>query len=217
MLDKDLVQYYAQRAKEYEKIYEKPERQTDLAKIKDWLKSELAQRTIIEIACGTGYWTQFVSQTAKSILATDINPEVLEIAKAKQYAQENVQFGLHDIYALAEIPGTFDAFFGGFIWSHIPLQDLDGFIAGANKRVIAGGKIVFIDNLYVEGSSSPISGQDEYGNTYQERVLRNGSKHNILKNFPEKDFIKAKFEPYTDRLEFIHLKYFWLVSYEREG
>jgi len=216
-IDPNLVRYYAQRAKEYEKIYEKPERQADLGRIKDWLQSELAQKTIIEIACGTGYWTQYISLAAKSILATDINPDVLEIAKSKQYAQENVQFGLHDIYALAEIQGSFNAFFGGFIWSHIPLQDLDAFIAEANKRVMAGGKIVFIDNLYVEGSSSPITGQDEYGNTYQERILIDGSKHNILKNFPTKDFIKATVEPHADRLQLILLNYFWLLSYERKG
>jgi demethylmenaquinone methyltransferase/2-methoxy-6-polyprenyl-1,4-benzoquinol methylase len=213
----NLVRYYAQRAKEYEKVYAKPERQADLARIKDWLQAELAKKTIIEIACGTGYWTQYISQTAKSILATDINPEVLEIAKSKQYPQQNVQFARHDIYALTEIQGSFNAFFGGFIWSHIPVQDLDAFIAAANKRVIAGGKVVFIDNLYVEGSSSPITGRDEYGNTYQERVLLDGSKHNILKNFPAKDFIKAKFEPYADHLKLVHLNYFWLLSYERKG
>ena len=216
-MDLNLIHYYAQRAKEYEKVYDKPERQTDLSKIKDWLQSELAQKTIIEIACGTGYWTQSISQTAKSVLATDINPEVLEIAKAKQYPQENVQFGLHDIYALSEIPGSFDGFFGGFIWSHIPLQDLDAFLAEANQRVMAGGKIVFIDNLYMAGSSSPIIGQDEYGNDYQERVLLDGSKHKILKNFPAEDFIKAKVEPHADHLQLIHLNYFWLLSYERKG
>ena len=216
-MDPNLVRYYAQRAKEYEKVYAKPERQADLARIKDWLQSELAQKIMIEIACGTGYWTQYISQTAKSILATDINPEVLEIAKAKQYPRQNVQFARHDIYALAEIPGRFDAFFGGFIWSHIPLQDLNAFIGEANKRVIAGGKIVFIDNLYVEGSSSPITGRDEFGNTYQERMLIDGSKHNILKNFPAKDFIKATVAPHADHRQFIHLNYFWLLSYERKG
>jgi demethylmenaquinone methyltransferase/2-methoxy-6-polyprenyl-1,4-benzoquinol methylase len=215
-LDKDsLVEYYAQRAQEYERVYEKPERQEDLARIMDWLQSELAHKEILEIACGTGYWTQPISRTAKSVLATDINPEVLEIAKAKPYPRQNVRFALHDIYALFKIPGAFNALFGGFIWSHIPLQDLDHFLAEVAKRINAGGKIVFIDNLYVAGNSSPLVGQDEYGNTYQERVLLDGSKHSILKNYPTEEFIRSKLAGQADQVRLNNLQYYWLLSYEK--
>jgi demethylmenaquinone methyltransferase/2-methoxy-6-polyprenyl-1,4-benzoquinol methylase len=214
MADQQLANYYAQRAKEYEKIYEKPERQEDLARIRQWLREELAGRNILEVACGTGYWTQFISQTAQSVLATDINPEVLEIAKSKSYPKRNVLFALNDLYALFEIQGAFDAFFGGFIWSHIPLQDLDAFIDAAHASVWPGAKLVFIDNSYVEGSSTPITGEDEFGNTYQERSLLDGSKHNILKNFPSADFIHSKLADKAEQVRLTQLDYYWLLGYE---
>ena len=110
-MDKNLVQYYAKRAKEYERIYEKPERQTDISKIIEWLNTELADRDILEIACGTGYWTQYISETARSIFAFDINTEVIEIAKSKEYRKQNVSFTIGDIYSLSNFSKSFTAIF----------------------------------------------------------------------------------------------------------
>ena len=56
-----IKEYYAARAGEYDRIYQKPERQVDLRKIESWLQTTLAGRAVLEIACGTGYWTQFYS------------------------------------------------------------------------------------------------------------------------------------------------------------
>ena len=81
----DLVDYYAKRANEYERIYQKPERQKDLANLRKLFRQAFAGHSVLEIACGTGYWTQVVAETAKSITATDINDDVLQIARAKNY------------------------------------------------------------------------------------------------------------------------------------
>ena len=52
--------YYAARAGEYDAVYEKPERQADLRQIEQWLPSALYGERLLEVACGTGYWTQFL-------------------------------------------------------------------------------------------------------------------------------------------------------------
>ena len=91
-MNKDLVAYYKERAKEYEQIYSKPERQEDLKKIAEILQDFFTAKNLIERACGTGYWTERISETARSIIATDINDSVLEIAKSKSYPNNNVIF-----------------------------------------------------------------------------------------------------------------------------
>ena len=75
--------YYAARAGEYDRIYEKPERQSDLRQIEQWLPPLLSDARVLEVACGTGYWTQFIARTASAVVAIDSAPETLEIARQR--------------------------------------------------------------------------------------------------------------------------------------
>src|SRR6185312_1614063 len=97
-MSNDLVAYYADRAREYEKIYEKPERQGDLIALEGFFQSLFTNKNVFEIACGTGYWTQRIAKAAASVLATDINQAVIDVAKAKAYEKGNVKFDVADIY-----------------------------------------------------------------------------------------------------------------------
>ena len=65
--------YYRDRALEYDLFYEVPERQHDLALLKSWLLEHARDRSILEVATGTGYWTEFAATVAKAITATDDN------------------------------------------------------------------------------------------------------------------------------------------------
>lgn len=175
--------YYAARASEYDGIYRKPERQTDLRAIERWLPSLLAGATVLEVACGTGYWTQFIAPVAHSVVAIDSAAETLCIAEQRVPAS-NVEFQVGDAYALFRHGLAFDAAFAGFWFSHVPLERQREFLLGLNAALQPGAKVVLLDNLFVEGSSSAISGQDAAGNTYQSRKLGDDSTHRILKNFP---------------------------------
>ena len=53
----ELAAYYAQRAAEYERIYAKPERQADLAALRARFGKLFKGKRVLELACGTGYWT----------------------------------------------------------------------------------------------------------------------------------------------------------------
>jgi protein-L-isoaspartate O-methyltransferase len=56
--ESSLRQYYAARAREYEHIFAKPERQADLARLKELLPPMFANRRVLEVACGTGFRTE---------------------------------------------------------------------------------------------------------------------------------------------------------------
>jgi len=211
-MNHDLVSYYKDRAQEYEKVYLKPERQNDLQKATTILQSLFLQKKVVEIACGTGYWTERIADTATSILATDINKSVIEIAENKHYKNQ-VNFELSDIYNCS-FDKKYDGVFGGFIWSHILLQDLDNFIDKINTIVPSDGTIVFMDNNYVEGSNHVITKTDGQGNTYQTRKLENGTSHLVLKNFPTKEFIFDKLSDIATEINFINLTYYWIVTFK---
>ncbi len=211
-----MVEYYAARAGEYEKLYEKPERQADLRRMTAVVQDLFQGKTVLEIACGTGWWTQRIAQTAQSILATDINEPMLDIARSKNYPRQNVIFRRDDMFNTA-IAQTFDGLFAGYIWSHIFLDQLDEFLAQAARWVKPGGLMVFVDNRFVDDSNTPICFTDAVGNTFQDRQLENGEVYRILKNFPEPAFVREKLERVAAPVEVVEFEYYWLAGAKRKG
>ena len=108
-----LAAYYAQRAAEYERIYAKPERQADLAALKAQIGKLVAGKRVLELACGTGYWTEVIAASAAQVTALDVNEEVLRIARTKSYLEGKVSFvsneGEGTIFSI-ELNKTFPAF-----------------------------------------------------------------------------------------------------------
>jgi demethylmenaquinone methyltransferase/2-methoxy-6-polyprenyl-1,4-benzoquinol methylase len=207
-----LETYYARRAAEYEKIFEKPERQADLSRMRIDIPAFFKGERVLEIACGTGYWTPLIAAQAESLLATDYNEETLAIARSKKYPKANVRFERADAYALPAWPDRFGACYAGFWWSHVLLERLDSFLSGLRKCLAADARLVFMDNRYVEGSSTPISRRDGQGNTYQTRRLADGSSHEVLKNFPADADLKARLARHGRDVRLHNYEYYWVTS-----
>ena len=214
MASAELVDYYSRRAGEYEAIYAKPERQADLAILREEIPRRLAGRRVLEVACGTGYWTTLVAPIAASVVATDAAEEPMALARAKPYPPGRVRFALADAFALDASLGRFDGALAVFWWSHVPLRRIADFLSSLHARLEPGGRIVLMDNLYIDGSSTPIAERDAEGNTYQMRRLADGSENRVLKNFPAETQLRADLAPYARTLSYRELDYYWLVEYE---
>jgi ubiquinone/menaquinone biosynthesis C-methylase UbiE len=208
-----LEKYYARRASEYEQIYHKAERQGEL----DWLRRRipalLKGRTVLEIACGTGYWTQFIAAAAKKVHACDINEAVLEIAREKPIPGDRVDFFKADAVALEGVPSGCDAAFAGFWWSHVKKSEIQRFVANLAARLEPGSRVGILDNTYVEGNSTAISRRDAEGNTYQKRKVQSGEEYEVLKNFPTADELRAAVAPVAREAHLESLNYYWLLVF----
>jgi demethylmenaquinone methyltransferase/2-methoxy-6-polyprenyl-1,4-benzoquinol methylase len=214
MADSDLLAYYAARAAEYEKVYEKPERQRDLARLHAVIPSYFENRRVLEVACGTGYWTRRIAPLVSSIVACDLTTETLAVAQANQPDHPNVSFIAADAYHLAAVPGAFDSAFAGFWWSHVRYADLGRFLAGLHQRLEPKSLVVFVDNRYVEGSNWPITHTDAEGNTFQRRRLENGAEHDVLKNFPTSAQVQDVIERSGGRdFAMLELEHYWCATY----
>lgn len=213
-MNTDMTRYYRERAKEYDEVYKRPYDQHDLQHSADILEHAFAGKNILEICCGTGYWTERLAKTATAIHATDINDAVIEMAMNRFYGTTPVTFETADFYAYTDTK-LYDGLFGGFIWSHIQLEDLHKFLLKANSFVLPGGTVAFMDSIYVEGKNHPISHTDENGNTYQTRKLADGSTHLVRKNFPTEAFIKEQLKDIGENVQVISLQYYWIVLYTK--
>jgi SAM-dependent methyltransferase len=212
-----LIDYYRRRAAEYEAIYAKPERQADLAYLGKEIPERLRGARVLEVACGTGYWTERVARGAAKIVATDAAEEPMQIARAKNYPEGVVRFELADAYALDPRLGRFDAGLAVFWWSHVPRQRVAEFLDSFHRCLAGGARVLFMDNVYAEGSSIPVCEVDAQGNTYQMRALADGSRLRVLKNFPSEEELRERLAPYAASFEFEALEYYWLAEYRLKG
>jgi demethylmenaquinone methyltransferase/2-methoxy-6-polyprenyl-1,4-benzoquinol methylase len=209
-----MLDYYRRRAATYERIYAKPERQTDLRALEPWLTPLFAGRRVLEVACGTGWWTPHGARDARRWLATDVNPETMEVARTKPMPA-CVEFRSADAYGFAGLGSdTFDGAFAGFWWSHVPLARLPGWLAALHARLEPGARVAFLDNRWVEGNSTPIARRDAEGNTYQQRALDDGSTHEVLKNYPTREQAIDALGPRARSPRWTELAYYWTLSYD---
>ncbi|WP_442602240.1 methyltransferase domain-containing protein [Paenibacillus sp. KN14-4R] len=207
--------YYGARANEYEAIYhrEDPEFQAELTLVGEAMKRTLANRHVLEVACGTGYWTQIAMNTVKYIMGIDIRPEVLEIAKSKEMPASQVQFTLGDAYELSSISDSFDAGLANCWFSHIPKNKLDDFLQGFHRKLGSGAAVFMMDNVYVAGRGGELLVKENCEDTFKLRQLADGSQHEILKNYYTKEELLEIFKPYAKDLKVFVGNSFWYVSY----
>ena len=209
-----MERYYSKRASEYEQIYHKPERQHELEWLRRRIPELLAGRDVLEVACGTGYWTQFIARKARHVHACDINETVLEVAAEKRIPKDRVTFFKADAVSLEGVPPGCDAAFAGFWWSHVKKSGIERFVANLSQRLAPRSRVVVLDNQYAEGSSTPISRRDAEGNTYQLRHLASGEQYEVLKNFPTGDELADAVRGVAREARLETLTYYWLLVFE---
>ena len=66
--------YYAARAPVMNYDWLTPAQKETVEEYGRYLQDEVRGRRVLEIACGTGYWTQCIAETADRVSATDAVP-----------------------------------------------------------------------------------------------------------------------------------------------
>ena len=206
-----IADYYQRRAAEYDRIYSKPEQQKDFNTLRSWLAQNVADKTVLEVACGTGYWTAVAASAAKSIVATDINAGPLEIARGRGLGAR-VRFEMGDAYQLEGIMPAFDCGLATFWCSHVPKTQLAVFLQSFAYRLKKSGHLLLIDSKWVDGYRKPPSRSDEEGNTYQTRTLDDGSTFEVLKNFLSRDEVEQAVQSFSIGFEWLELEYLWAAK-----
>jgi ubiquinone/menaquinone biosynthesis C-methylase UbiE len=204
--------YYAARASEYDAVYRKPERQSDLRSMERWVSESFSGASVFEVACGTGYWTQFIAPVAVRLTALDSAVETIETARSR-VPDGKVEFVVGDAYSLPALAGAFNAAFAGFWFSHVPIGRQREFLLGLNAVLEPDAKVVLLDNRFVPGSSSAISERDTEGNTYQNRHLRDGRSYRVLKNFPSEPDLRALAAHVGVCVDVVQWEYYWALVY----
>jgi ubiquinone/menaquinone biosynthesis C-methylase UbiE len=181
----EMAHYYNERAGEYEQIYfrDNAARRKEIDDEVVRVRELAVGKKILEIACGTGYWTQYLSQTAQHITAIDIAPQMLAEARKKPSVCP-VEFVHADLNHLPMTCAKYDLIALGFWFSHHPRQEYDSLFSSLKSHLAPTGQIWMIDNNPpAEGPSQDYSHRDEHGNNYKKRRLSDGREFTIIKNY----------------------------------
>jgi ubiquinone/menaquinone biosynthesis C-methylase UbiE len=77
--------------------------------------------TVLELGCGTGYFTKELIKTNAKIIALDISPELLEYAKSNVQS-DNIEFMLENAYLMPFKDSTFDVILGSSVVHHLEID-----------------------------------------------------------------------------------------------
>jgi len=215
----EMIEYYDRRAAEYDRIYERddPARQEELGSLRNDLLSCVEGKKVLELACGTGYWTEAMSHVAESIIALDASNAVLRVAQKREYGCR-VEFVRGDLYALPVGSAEFDCVVAGFWVSHVPRAVLTSHLQELLQLVGAGGSVVLFDNVYHVESGELMQSEGASGDTYKVRELDDGSRHRVLKNYFDATQLRSLAEAAGFGAERIWIdlgEYYWTMRLER--
>jgi len=195
MSNKPVADFYTAIAEHYDAQFHDEtdeERQEDLEDVAEQVADLMRGHTVLELGCGTGYWTDAIAETAESVLATDISEAMLEVAREHGEGLDNVQYRVVDALNLPNDLGGFTAVFAGFLWSHFRREEQDAFLAGLRARIGKDALLVIIDDVYVEGASPSIARTDAQGNTWAQFVDADGVRHELPKNYPTDSALRKR-------------------------
>jgi protein-L-isoaspartate O-methyltransferase len=204
--------FYAKTAANYEAASNRHERANELGELRERVAFLARGQRILELACGTGYWTEVMAGSAERIVATDSSVEMLELARKRALDAGKVTFRQADGLVLPDDLGDFTAVFIGFWWSHLKRDEQDAFLAQLRERVGKDVLLIVLDDAYVEGSSTVIARTDAQGNTYQIVSMPDGSRVELPKSYPTDSALRKRLADCTREIKIVRLEHYWLLT-----
>jgi ubiquinone/menaquinone biosynthesis C-methylase UbiE len=195
--------YYDERATQYDdwynhiNLYDDPANNAawhaEMEQLTMWVQA-FGQGRLLEIASGTGWWTRRLARRA-AVTTLDYSPAMIDVLRGRlQVEGQRADVSRGDAYRLPFASGVFDSCFFGFWLSHVPSPLLDTFFGEVCRVVRIGGSVLIVD-------SKPFRGEVPGMELKQERVLNDGSRHQIVKVYHTPDSLRALLERYGPHVE----------------
>ncbi len=151
--------------------------------------------TALELASGTGIWTEQLLKVAQHITALDASPEVLEINR-KKLDSDRVTYQQADLFQW-QPEGTYDLILFGFWLSHVPPEKLDAFFTKVASALNPGGKLFIIDSLRAQSSTAHDHTPYQQESIQHTRKLNDGREFTIYKVFYEPQTLRQQLSAYS--------------------
>jgi SAM-dependent methyltransferase len=201
-MDDDLLEeqraFYRARAPEYDEWwqrrgrYDRGEDETrewhrQVGMVDAALASFDARGDVLELAGGTGWWTQRLAATAEHLTVVDASPEALAISR-ERVGRTDVDYVVADVFGWRP-ERSFDTVFFSFWLSHVPRRSFSVFWSLVRSYLAPDGQVFLIDNRTdpTPGPGTKDPYVIEYGPDLHLRRLNDGSEYRVVKVMYEPD------------------------------
>jgi len=146
----------------------------------------------LELAGGTGWWSQRLARTADHLTVVDGSPEVLALNRERT-GDSKVEYIVADIFDWHP-DRTFDIVFFSFWLSHVPRNRFGAFWQLVRECLSSRGRVFFVDN---RNDPTPTANmpEDPYVVEYRQdehvRQVDDGSEYRVVKVMYEPDELQA--------------------------
>lgn len=145
---------------------------------------------VVELACGTGLWTERLLGDVTSVTAIDGSPEMLELCQTR-VPDPRVRYVQADLFAW-EPERTYDVCFFSFWLSHVPEEHFKTFWEKVRRAVGPEGRVFFIDSLRSEQASATDHKLPDQDEETMLRRLADGREYRIVKRFYEPQSLQQR-------------------------
>ncbi len=147
---------------------------------------------VLELAPGTGLWTELLAARAASVVAVEASEEMVARCRERLGPRsDHVTFHIADLFDW-EPTERFDAVVFCFWISHVPDALIDGFLATVARALRPGGSVFFLDALREQASTASDHELPAEGDETMTRRLDDGREFTIVKNFHGADALAAR-------------------------
>jgi SAM-dependent methyltransferase len=150
----------------------------EVHRVRDALRGFNPKGTVLELACGTGWWTRELESYAVNITAVDASPEVLELNRRASGAAGGVEYVLADVFEWKPRK-LYDAVFFSFWLSHVPPGRFGEFWERVAAALKADGRVFFVDSL--QRSTAVRMSRPAGEDGVEIRALKDGREFRVVK------------------------------------
>ncbi|MFC5462328.1 class I SAM-dependent methyltransferase [Massilia niabensis] len=216
MNNQQVAKYYALLGEALEDKYLEPDMDEDIDDMSIHLGTLLSGHTVLELGCGTGFWTEVVAESAQSVVAVDINASLVDIARERGMPEGKVTFRVADALDLPEDIGNevgkITAVLVSFLWSHLNKKEQEGLLATLKKRLGKDVLLVLLDDSFVEGFSETIAKTDADGTTYEILTLPSGERFEVPKSYQSDSALRKRLGNVAKDIRIERVEFFWILT-----
>ena len=176
------LEYYGERADEYHLLFQGALEDPTGPLGRDGpigrrLAELAAGLDVLELACGTGHWSEMLAEHAASLTCVDASGDMLRV-HADRIAAPNVHRIEADVFSW-EPDRRYELAFFGFWLSHVPDERMGDFWALVERALVSDGVAAFVDTGPREREHTrPLAGLPAPAEL---RTLQDGREFRIVK------------------------------------